>query len=70
MHDNPIPDVNWTDEEIKDYAARFLPKLPVVYVTLAFQVDVIQPDTAKIECGIVTRFKRMRPDYLKRESDE
>lgn len=57
LYDKPIPDVNWTDEAIKDYAGRFLPRLPVVYVSLAFQVSADQPDTARIEHGMVTRFK-------------
>lgn len=56
MHDKPMPDVNWSDDAIIDYAARYLPRLPIVFVPLAFQVKPDQPDTARIEGKTVTRF--------------
>lgn len=58
MYDTPMPDVLWSDDAIIDYAARFLPMLPIVYVPLAFQVNSSQPDTAKVERGSVIRFNR------------
>ena len=66
MHDKPIPDINWTDKAILDYAQMFLKSRPIIYVQLCYQISgkypkcsrSIQRNYAKIENGKVTRITK------------
>lgn len=57
-----MPDVHWTDSQIKDWALMNGPALPKVYVPLAYAMTPETPDIALVHFDIprfpVERMKR------------